>query len=84
MKKTTKAKKPQLNTMQFDEVIILSQKFLAEATEYHFSILIALRDKIKELDFKSLDRVADIKILRCRLALLEKAELDRQAHEVTK
>lgn len=84
MKKTQRAKKPRLNTMLFDEAIILSKKNLAEAMEHYFSILIALRDETKRLSFENLYRVADIERLRNRLAALEKAELDRQANEVTK
>ena len=84
MKKTQKAKTPKLNTMLFDEAIILSKKNLAEAMEHYFSILIALRDETKRLYFENLCHDADIGRLRCRLAALEKAESDRQAHEVTK
>jgi len=84
MRKSKNLKKPLPNAVNIDNAIIFNERLLSEATEWHFLILKALKEEVKNLSFQNLDRVADIQRLRNRLSALEKAESDRQAHEVTK
>ena len=82
VKKPKKLKRP--DEINIDNAIIFNERLLSEATEWHFLILKALKEEVKNLSFQNLDRVVDIERLRNRFAALEKAESDRQAHEVTK
>ena len=77
-------KSNRLDEIDIDNAIIFNNRLVVQANTWHFLILQALKEKVKDLAFQSLDRVVDIERLRNRLAALEKAESDRQAHEVTK
>ena len=70
--------------MNIDNAIIFYERMFEETRKYQFMILFALKDKVKELGLSNLFHDVDSQRLRCRIAALEKAESDRQAHEVTK
>ena len=80
-----RAKKPKpTEEINIDNAIIFYERMFEETRKYQFMILFALKDKVKELGLANLFHDVDSQRFRCRLAALEKAESDRQAHEVTK
>ena len=64
--------------------IIHIDKLIEETGSHFIAILHTFKDKIKELENVNSWREEDFRSFRQRLAALEKAESDRQAHEVTK
>ena len=70
-----RAKKPK--EMHIDKLVI-------ETSDNFILLLNAFKEKITELNVVNVFFMEDFSVLRKRLAALEKAESDRQAHEVTK
>ena len=82
--RTKKPKRILPEKLDVDNAIIFHERIIAETGNLQLSILKAINQHLKEIDLRNLFHDVDSQRFRCRLSALEKAESERQAHEVTK